>query len=158
MDCSPPGSSVRGILQARILEWGAISFSRGSSWPRDWTCISCVGRRISLPLSHQGSPLMALCACVPSRFSRVWLFQTLWTIARQVPLSLGKNAGVSCYALLQGTFRTQGSNPFLQHLLHWQVDSLPLSHQGSPLMGLLCYKCRHSASKVRRLSANHNRP
>ena len=36
MDCSPPGSSVHGIIQTRILEWGAIPFSRGSSWPRDW--------------------------------------------------------------------------------------------------------------------------
>ena len=36
MDCSPPGSSVHGIPQARILEWVAVSFSRGSSWPRDW--------------------------------------------------------------------------------------------------------------------------
>ena len=42
MDCSPPGSSVHGILQARILEWVAMSFSRGSSWPSDWTCISCI--------------------------------------------------------------------------------------------------------------------
>ena len=46
MDCSPPSSSVQGILQARILEMVAISFSRGSSWPRDWTCISRVGRCI----------------------------------------------------------------------------------------------------------------
>ena len=37
MDCSPPGSSVHGISQARILEWVAISSSRGSSWPRDGT-------------------------------------------------------------------------------------------------------------------------
>ena len=42
MDCSPPGSSVHGISQARILEWVAISFSRGSSPPRCQTCISCV--------------------------------------------------------------------------------------------------------------------
>ena len=42
MDCSPPGSSVREILQARILEWIlAISFSRGSSRPRDRTWVSC---------------------------------------------------------------------------------------------------------------------
>ena len=41
MDCSPPGSSVHGILQARILEWGAISFSGWSSWPRDQTHVSC---------------------------------------------------------------------------------------------------------------------
>ena len=49
MDCSPPGSSVHGILQARILEWVAMSFSRGYSWPRDWTsisCVSCIGRQV----------------------------------------------------------------------------------------------------------------
>ena len=46
MDCSLPGSSVPGILQAGILEWVAISFSRGSSRPRDQTCISCMGRQI----------------------------------------------------------------------------------------------------------------
>ena len=46
MDCSPPGSSVHGILQTRILDWVAISSSRGSCWPRDWTCISCIARRV----------------------------------------------------------------------------------------------------------------
>ena len=49
INCSPPGSSIHGILQARILEWVAISFSKGSSWPRDWTnvsWISCTGRQI----------------------------------------------------------------------------------------------------------------
>ena len=45
MDCSPPGSSVHGILQARILEWAAISFSRGSSQPRDWTQVSHITGR-----------------------------------------------------------------------------------------------------------------
>ena len=48
MDCSPPGSSVHGILQARILEWVAIPFSKGSFWPRDQTCIffvSCITGR-----------------------------------------------------------------------------------------------------------------
>ena len=46
MDCSPPGSSVHGLLQARILEWVAISSFRESPWPRDWThisCVSCIG-------------------------------------------------------------------------------------------------------------------
>jgi len=49
MDCSPPDSSVHGIFQARILEWVAISYSKGSFWPRDRTCISCIshiGRQI----------------------------------------------------------------------------------------------------------------
>ena len=42
MDCSPPGSSIHGIFRARVLEWVAISFSRGSSRPRDWTQVSCI--------------------------------------------------------------------------------------------------------------------
>jgi len=46
MDCSPPGFSVHGISQAGILEWVAISSSMGSSRPRDWTGISCIGRWI----------------------------------------------------------------------------------------------------------------
>ena len=45
MDCSPLGSSVHGILQARILEWGAIPFSRGSSQTRDQTQVSCIAGR-----------------------------------------------------------------------------------------------------------------
>ena len=57
MDCSPPGSSIHGISQARILEWVAISYSRGSSRPRDQTHISCIGKRICLSLSHLGHPL-----------------------------------------------------------------------------------------------------
>ena len=49
MDYSPPGSFVHGISQARILDWVAISFPRGSSWPKDQTCVSCIsyiGRQI----------------------------------------------------------------------------------------------------------------
>ena len=42
MDCSPLGSSVHGIFQTRIVEWFAIFFSRGSSPPRDWACVSCI--------------------------------------------------------------------------------------------------------------------
>ena len=52
IDCSPPGSSVHGISQARILEWVATSCFRGSSWPKDRTrvsCVSCISRWI---LSH----------------------------------------------------------------------------------------------------------
>ena len=49
MDCNPPGSSVHEIFQARVLEWVAISFSRGSSQPRDQTRVSCTaGRRFTV--------------------------------------------------------------------------------------------------------------
>ena len=41
-DCSPPGSSVHGISQARVLEWVTIPFSRGSSRPRNWTQVSWI--------------------------------------------------------------------------------------------------------------------
>ena len=55
MDCDLPGSSVRGILQARILEWVVISFTRRCSQPRDWTCISHISRQILFLLNHLGS-------------------------------------------------------------------------------------------------------
>ena len=46
MYCSPPGFSVHGLFQTRILEWVFISFFRGSSWPRDRTHVACTGRWI----------------------------------------------------------------------------------------------------------------
>ena len=45
MDCSPPGSSVHGILQARVLEWVAIPFSKVSSWPKNQAQVSCIADR-----------------------------------------------------------------------------------------------------------------
>ena len=59
VNCSPPGSSVSEILQAKILEWVAISSSRGSSPPGDWThvsCISCTARWILYHWAPLGSP------------------------------------------------------------------------------------------------------
>ena len=52
MDCSPPGSFLHGVLQARILEWVAVSYSRGSSRPRDQTQIAGIAGRL-YHLSHQ---------------------------------------------------------------------------------------------------------
>ena len=60
MGCSPPGSSVHGILQARILEWVAMLSSRVSSWPRDRTQVSYLlqWQAGSLPLVPSGKPTM----------------------------------------------------------------------------------------------------
>ena len=69
MDYSPPGSSVHGILQARILEWVAISFSRGSSWPRVRTQVSRIaGRRFNLWAKPTGlaSPVAQMVKCLPT--------------------------------------------------------------------------------------------
>ena len=59
MDCSPPGSAVHGILQARILEWVAVSSFKWSSQPRDRTWVSyvsCIGRWVLYPYCHLGNP------------------------------------------------------------------------------------------------------
>ena len=75
MDCSPPGSSIHWIIQARILEWVAIPFSRGSSWPRDRNQVSCiVGRSLPSESSSKnqgiggdnvGFPLIIVSSTVP---------------------------------------------------------------------------------------------
>ena len=57
MDCSPSGSAIHGILQARVLEWVAISFSRSSSQPMDWTRVSCiVGRCFTISATTEVQP------------------------------------------------------------------------------------------------------
>ena len=61
MDCSLPDSSFHGILWARILEWVTMPSSRGSSWPRDWSCVSWIAGRFLL--SHWGSPV-CIWACI----------------------------------------------------------------------------------------------
>ena len=63
VDCSPPSSSVHGILQARILEWVAVSFSRGSSQPRDRTQVSNIaGRRFNLCTTRE-APVYSYAKC-----------------------------------------------------------------------------------------------
>ena len=54
--CCPPGSSVQRIPQAGILEWVAIPFSRGSSWPGDWTWVSCIAGRFFTFWATRGRP------------------------------------------------------------------------------------------------------
>ena len=93
MDCSLTVFSLHGISQARILEWGAISFSRGSSQSRDQTHVSYIGKRIlytELPPYHRATPLLGIyprrkktliCKDISSvqLLSRVQLFATPWT-------------------------------------------------------------------------------
>ena len=93
MDCSPPGSSVHEIFQTRILEWVAISFSRGSSQPRDRTRVSCTAGRFFTYWATV-SPFYFLYWLINYPFSsvqllsHVWLFPTLWTAACQASLSI----------------------------------------------------------------------
>ena len=65
-------------------------------------------------------------------FSCILLFVILWTVACQAPLSMGFSRQ-GYWSGVQFSFPTQGPNLCFLHLLHWQVNSLPLSHLGSPL-------------------------
>ena len=56
MDCSLPGFSVHEILQGEILKWVVISSSRGSSWPRDRTHVSCISMQIFFTTDPPGEP------------------------------------------------------------------------------------------------------
>ena len=76
-------------------------------------------------------------ACMLNRFSHVWFFVTLCTVASQAPLSLGfsrQEYRVGCHALLLGIFLIQRPNPRLLCLLHWQMGSLPLVPLGKPFV------------------------
>ena len=124
VDCSLPGSSVHGILQAIVLEWVAISFCRRSSRPRDRTRVSRIGGRhfnlwgwecnmqfrIILTNSH---------TCLHAQsLSHVWFPATPWTVPARLLRSwdfLDENTGVGCRSLLQQIFPTQGSNLGLRH-------------------------------------------
>ena len=82
MDYSPTGCSVHGILQARILKLVAIPFSRGSSWPRDWTRVSCIAGRLFIIWVSRGaichlSYLLSICWVI--------LNLTLWKL-REIAL------------------------------------------------------------------------
>ena len=130
MDCNPPGCSVHGTSRARILQWVVISSSRGlSTYPvpnsifykglftitatlGDKCFCVCVSHSVvsdSLP-PHGLGPTRLLCS---------WDFP-------------GKNTGLGCHFLLQGSFPTQRLNP---RLLHWQADSLLLSQPEKPPHG-----------------------
>ena len=105
------GSFVHGILQARTLQWVAISFSRGSSQPRDWTWVLCItGRLFTIWATREAQDIL-MCAL---SLSRVQLFVTPWTAAHQAPLSMGfsrQNTGVGCHFLFQGNLPDPGIKP-----------------------------------------------
>ena len=108
MDCSPPSSSVHGIFQARMLVRVAISYSRGSSWPRDWTCISCIDRGI-LPLCYLRSlwwvyVCSSLCLKIMIAISQSWFMFCICYLRQEPryssPWTGQKPGGHSCYPSL----------------------------------------------------------
>ena len=94
MDCSPPGSSIHGIFQARVLEWGAIAFLKQVKYIHaHLSCFHLFGffKRLCV----------CMCVCV---LSHVQLFVTSWTVARQASLFMGfsrQEYWMGCHLLLQ---------------------------------------------------------
>ena len=80
-DCSPPGSSVHGILQARILEWVVIPFSRGSSQPRNRTQVSCTAGRFSTTWATREAQYSSMCVLVPTSSSSLPPLSPLETLS-----------------------------------------------------------------------------
>ena len=83
MDCSLSSSSVPGILQARIMEWVAIPFSKGSSWSKDWTWVSCIGSRFftiwstTQMVQPSGPPVQFQINCsIPNQLAYFYIFVT----------------------------------------------------------------------------------
>ena len=84
MDCGPPGPSIYGFSQARILEWVAISFRR-STWLRDWTCFSCIAGRF-VTSEPPGKPFLFLYQCP---FTKIFPFShQFFSFLPQFPIPL----------------------------------------------------------------------
>jgi len=91
---------------------------------------SCSSNSLNTCSPHDPAPHPSRVPCALSHSVESDSVQLCWLLCPQnFP---DKNTGVGCHDLLQGIFLTQGSNPHLLHLLHWQADSFPLSHMGSP--------------------------
>ena len=156
MDCSLPGSSVHGILQARILKWIAIPFSRGSSRPRDWIHVSWMAGRFftiwaNRETGYSPKELINLRIGIQRYFclnknitysavdkivhvhsvvsDSLWPHGVLTTRFLCPWESPGKNTGVGCHFLLQWVFLTQELNLCL---LNCRLILYCLSHRGSP--------------------------
>ena len=106
VDDSLPGSSVHGILQVRVLEWVAISYSRGSSQPWDRTCISCIAGRLYL-LTYRGSQALV---CKKEIFKDFWKTErkkkkkTHWKLIFSWD-GMGTILWISCFAVKGNCFR-----------------------------------------------------
>ena len=113
--CDPMDYTVHGILQARILEWVAIPFSRGFSRPWDRTCVSFIAARF-FSTEPPGKPSVVSSRQKSESESSSVVSDSLWPRGLYSPWNPpGQNTGVGSISLLQGIFLTQGSNPGLPH-------------------------------------------
>ena len=128
LDCSSPGSSVHGILQARILEWTAIFFSRRSSWPRDLTPVSCI----------------------TGGFFTIFTVELCGTVIKKPPISVGDLRDVG---LIPGSGRSPGGGKwqttpvFLPGKSHGQRRPVGYRRCGLKELERTKHKCTHCWTK-----------
>ena len=140
MDCSPLGSSVHGILQARILEWVAIPFSRGSSWPREGTHISYIGRQIFYHWATRQNPVwfMYTLTIITTNLS---LLPTTQIVLHLIPLTHGRKKEESeviqsyltlCHPMDSSLPGFSVHGIFQTRILEWVAISFSRAHDGDP--------------------------
>ena len=147
MDCSPPGSSIHRISQTRILEWVVISFSRGSSWPRDWTHVSCIGRWL---LDHWATK-EAQKATILQKIFQIYIYRDIHTWASQAALVVkylpDSTGDVRDMGLIPGS----GSSPGGEH-----GNPLQYSHLENPTSReawrAIIHKVTNSQTRLKQLS------
>ena len=100
-DCSPPASSVHGILQGRTLEWVALPSSRRSSWPRNWTQVSRIAGRFFTNWATRGSYSTQLCKFGKNHWIEPWQQVNSDRSSMSQKLAL-----LSFFAFLKNTFLT----------------------------------------------------
>ena len=117
MDCSLPGSSVRGIFQSRILWWVVISFSRRSSWPRNWTWVSCIAGRFFTDCLMKEAQLYPFICRWTFRCCTLLRFETL-----ALPHGLTTTLLQTCFFPLCQVENPQSSPRLSDHLLCTRVS------------------------------------
>ena len=118
------------VIVSGVTDGYITRLQKGLTFAEWWQLISPWSPSLYRLLSHligKSWAVCALCACSVSQLSESLWPHRLHSTRLLCPWDFpGKNTGVGCLFLLQGIFLTQGSNPSLLRLLHWQVDSLPL--------------------------------
>ena len=124
MDCSLPGSSFHGILQARILEWVPILFSWGPSQPRDWTQASCIASRFFLSSEPPGKPPKCLWTLPNIPGSKRALVENHWCIPLAEMLNtLVLGDDISRHSGSPGPTQVCQHNSCWVHMLLWRQKS-----------------------------------
>ena len=136
VDCSPPGSPVHRIFQARILEWGAMPSSRGSSRCRDQTCVSCIAGRFF----STGASLVAQKVKHLPAVQETWVRSLCWEDTLEKKMATHSSILAwrfstqeyrsGLHFLLQGDLPNPGIEPRSPAL---QADSLPSAQPGKPI-------------------------